>query len=390
MQKVKFYCQHILGMGHLIRSIEIVKGLIPDFQICFINGGKVIKEFQFPPEIEVINIPAVQTDSEFNELSSVDDRLTMEEVEARRKNILLETCDRFKPDILIIELYPFGRRRFSFELIPLVEKAKSLGTKIVSSVRDIVVTKQNQQRHEEKVCRLLNKYFDMLLIHGDPNFIKLDLSFSRINDVNCSVYYTGYVVQPLPEKRQITLSQPSILVSVGGGRFGHDLLECVANTAPILKNKIPHHIHLFTGPFCPEAVFQKLQNSTKTIDNISVNRYTTNLLDYMQQADLSLGMSGYNTTMNILNTGVRAMMMAFQGNNDKEQETRLAKLNKLGRVKTIDPDRLQPETFALEIVDYLQQQPIYLPLNLAGVHNTARYIKQLAGKCKQSERTIVI
>ena len=390
MQKVMFYCQHILGMGHLIRSIEIVKGLIPDFQICFINGGKVIKEFQFPPEIEVINIPAVQTDSEFNELSSVDDRLTMEEVEARRKNILLETCDRFKPDILIIELYPFGRRRFSFELIPLVEKAKSLGTKIVSSVRDIVVTKQNQQRHEEKVCRLLNKYFDMLLIHGDPNFIKLDLSFSRINDVNCSVYYTGYVVQPLPEKRQITLSQPSILVSVGGGRFGHDLLECVANTAPILKNKIPHHIHLFTGPFCPEAVFQKLQNSTKTIDNISVNRYTTNLLDYMQQADLSLGMSGYNTTMNILNTGVRAMMMAFQGNNDKEQETRLAKLNKLGRVKTIDPDRLQPETFALEIVDYLQQQPIYLPLNLAGVHNTARYIKQLAGKCKQSERTIVI
>ena len=45
MQKVMFYCQHILGMGHLIRSIEIVKGLIPDFKICFINGGKVIKEF---------------------------------------------------------------------------------------------------------------------------------------------------------------------------------------------------------------------------------------------------------------------------------------------------------------------------------------------------------
>ncbi|MEM8832341.1 MAG: glycosyltransferase [Cyanobacteria bacterium P01_G01_bin.19] len=378
MQKVMFYCQHILGMGHLIRSVEIVKGLIPDFQICFINGGKVIDEFVFPPEIEVVNIPAVQTDTEFNELRSVDDSLTMEEVEEKRTKILLNTCDRFKPDILIIELYPFGRRRFSFELIPLVEKAKSLGTKIVSSVRDIVVTKQNQVRHEEKVCKLINKYFDMLLIHGDPNFVKLNLSFSRVSDLNCPVHYTGYVVQPLPKSRQVTLDKPSILVSVGGGRFGHDLLECVANAAPILKAKIPHQIHMFTGPFCPEPVLQKLQSLTQDLDNITCDRYTTNLLDYMQQADLSIGMSGYNTTMNILSTGVKAMMMAFQGNNDKEQETRLTKLDKLGRVKMIQPQDLNPASFADDVVNYLQQEKTELPLNLSGVSNTAKCIKQLA------------
>jgi predicted glycosyltransferase len=377
MQKVMFYCQHILGMGHLIRSIEIVKGLIPDFQICFINGGKVIKEFEFPTEIEVINIPAVQTDSEFNELSPVDDRLTMEEVETKRTNILLKTCDRFQPDILIIELYPFGRRRFSFELIPLVEKAKSLGTKIVSSVRDIIVTKQNRERHEEKVCKLINKYFDLLLIHGDPNFVKLNLSFSRVNDLNCPVQYTGYVAQPLPEKRTITLDKPSILVSVGGGRFGHDLLECVANAAPILKKKIPHQIYLFTGPFCPEPVLQKLQNITKLQDNIICDRYTPNLLDYMQQADLSIGMSGYNTTMNILSTGVKAMMMAFQGNNDKEQLTRLTKLAGLGRVKMIQPQDLNPEQFAQNIIDYLQHQPTKLDLDFNGATNTADYLKKL-------------
>jgi predicted glycosyltransferase len=234
MKKVMFYCQHILGMGHLIRSVEIVRGLIPDFQICFINGGQVIEEFEFPPEIQVINIPAIKTDSEFTELAPVDDSLTMSELETIRTKILLDTCDRFQPDILIIELFPFGRRRFSFELIPLMEKAKAMGTKIVSSVRDIVVTKQNQQRHEEKVCRLINKYFDMLLIHGDPNFVKLNLSFSRVNDLTCPVHYTGYVVQPLPQT-QLIANKPIILVSVGGGRFGHDLLECVAHTAPILK-----------------------------------------------------------------------------------------------------------------------------------------------------------
>lgn len=376
MQKVMFYCQHILGMGHLIRSIEIVKGLIPDFQICFINGGKVIEEFQFPTEIEVINIPAVQTDREFNELRPVDDRFTMAELEEKRRSTLLETCDRFEPDILIIELYPFGRRRFSFELIPLVEKAKSMGTKIVSSVRDIIVTKQNQQRHEEKVCRLINQYFDMLLIHGDPNFVKLDLSFSRIKALNCPVHYTGYVVQPISRPQKI-VNKPLILVSVGGGRFGHDLLECVAKTATILKDKIPHQIQMFTGPFCPDEVSQKLRDIAKSQDNLTCDRYTPNLLDYMQQADLSIGMAGYNTTMNILSTGVKAMMMAFQGNNDKEQLTRLTKLDKLGRVKMIQPEDLKPELFAQNVIDYLQYQPTELDLDFNGATNTAYYLKQL-------------
>lgn len=376
MKKVMFYCQHILGMGHLIRSVEIVRGLIPDFQICFINGGEVIEEFEFPPEIEVINIPAIKTDSEFTELAPVDDSLTMSELETIRTKILLDTCDRFQPDILIIELFPFGRRRFSFELIPLIEKAKAMGTKIVSSVRDIVVIKQNQQRHEEKVCRLINKYFDMLLIHGDPNFVKLNLSFSRVNDLTCPVHYTGYVVQPLPQP-QLIANKPIILVSVGGGRFGHDLLECVAYTATILKDKIPHHLQVFTGAFSPDEVLVKLQQTTKNLDNITIERYTPNFLNYMQQADLSIGMGGYNTTMNILSTGVKAMMMAFQGNNDKEQETRLKKLDNLGRVKMIQPEDLNPEKFAEQIISYLQQSKTELSLNLDGVDNTRKYIKHL-------------
>jgi predicted glycosyltransferase len=375
MPKLMFYCQHILGMGHLIRSIEIVKGLIPDFQICFINGGQVIEGFEFPEGIEVINIPAVKTDTEFQELQSVDNNLTLTEVEIIRKEILLNICDRFKPDILIIELFPFGRRRFSFELIPLIEKAKQMETKIVSSVRDIVVTKQDRQRHEEKVCRLINKYFDLLLIHGDPNFVKLDLSFSRLANLNCPVYYTGYVVQPVPEPQKIF--KELILVSVGGGRFGHDLLECVAQTAPILKTKIPHHFQIFTGPFCPDTVFKKLQTLTSSQDNITVDRYTPNLLDYMQQADLSIAMSGYNTTMNILTTGVKAMMMAFQGNNDREQETRLKKLDSIGRVKMIYSEDLQPERFAKQIIEYLQQKPTNLNLDVAGVSRTNYYLKQL-------------
>ncbi|MDY7024304.1 MAG: glycosyltransferase, partial [Cyanobacteriota bacterium] len=380
-------------MGHLVRSIEIVRGLIPDFQVCFINGGQVIEAFQFPKEVEVVNIPAIKTDSEFQELRPVDSSLTLAEVEEIRKEQLLNVFNRIQPDILIIELFPFGRRRFSFELIPLVEQAKAAGTKIVSSLRDIVVTKQDQQRHEEKVCRLMNKYFDLLLIHGDPKFITLNSSFSRVDDFECAVHYTGYVTQALPSgEENNTLKfprKPFILVSVGGGRFGHDLLDCVAKTASILKDKIPHHLQIFTGPFSPDSVYNSLKDRAAKQENITVERYTSNFLSYMQNADLSIGMSGYNTTMNILSTGVKAMMMPFQGNGDLEQLTRVKKLDEIGRVRMIKPEDLEPQAFADKIINYLQESATPLSVNLDGVSNTANYLRQLVSEQLVSEQKAI-
>ena len=386
MKKVMFYCQHILGMGHLVRSREIVRGLLPEYRVCFINGGEVIKEFPFPAEVEVVNIPAVKTNTEFQGLQPVDTSLSLDEVKAMRLDKLMAVFDEFQPDLLIIELFPFGRRSFSFELIPLVEKAKTAGTKIVSSLRDIVVTKQNQERHEEKVCRLMNQYFDMLLIHGDRQFVKLEESFSRIGDLNCQVYYTGYVTEPVREvsadNKLSSAQKPMILVSVGGGRFGHELLECVAQAAPILEQALPHHIQMFTGPFMPEEVFDKLQEIVAGRTNITIDRYTSQFLEYMQQADLSISMSGYNTTMNILSTSVRAMILPFTGNNDQEQTIRAKKLEKLGRVKAISPDDLRPEKFAHQIIDYLNQQPNLMQFDFNGVANTAACIGKLFPKVK--------
>ncbi|MFQ4142688.1 glycosyltransferase family protein [Chlorogloeopsis sp. ULAP02] len=393
MQRLMFYCQHILGMGHLVRSMEIVRALTEDFQIYFINGGEIVKGFDIPAGVEVINLPAIKTDSEFQELQVVDNTFSLDEVKEIRKNRLLEIFDQLQPDILIIELFPFGRRRFSFELIPLLERVKSTksSTKVVSSLRDIVVTKQHKQvKHEEKVCHLINQYFDVLLVHGDPRFVPLEETFSRVSNLNCKIYYTGYVVQnpsvnPIltNEDREIIYSgKPMILASVGGGRFGYELLDCVVKTAPLLEKKIPHHIQVFTGPFMPEEKFNELQAMAVNTKNIRIERYTTYFLNYMKKAELSINMSGYNTTMNILTTGVRAMLLPFTGNQDREQSMRAEKLSNLGIVKLLNPSDLQPDLFAQQIIDYLQEQPKQISFDFAGVEKTAKILRQLAIKQK--------
>ena len=392
MKRLMFYCQHILGMGHLVRSMEIVRGLTSEFQICFINGGEVVEGFAIPDNVEVVNLPAIKTDSEFQELQVVDSNYTLEEVMEMRQAELLQVFDRFQPDVLMVELFPFGRRRFSFELIPLLKRAKTRGTKAVCSLRDIVVTKSDRTKHEEKVCKLMNEYFDLLLVHGDPHFQPLEETFSRVSDLKCEVQFTGYVVQPQPEAiaklENINPDKPLILVSVGGGRFGHELLDCVLDAAPILNHQIPHQIQVFTGPFMPEWKLLELQTKAAVTSNVRVDRYTPHLLSYMQKADLSISMSGYNTTMNVLTTGVRSLLLPFTGNDDQEQRIRAEKLASLGVVEVIRPSDLEPNCFARKVVFYLQQQPTQLKFDCAGVEKTAMHLKQFLNQQKTSGETV--
>lgn len=388
MKKLMFYCQHILGMGHLIRSMEIVRGLVNDFQVCFINGGEVIQNFQIPAGVTVVNLPAIKTDTEFRELRPVDESLSLEAVQETRKHSLLQQMADFQPDVLMVELFPFGRRRFSFELIPLMEAAKASGAKVVCSLRDIVVTKQDQARHEAKICRLMNQYFDQLLVHGDPKLHPLEDSFSRVDDLNCEVYYTGYVAQQ-PENHRLTLvdrwalsrQAPMILVSVGGGRFGHELLKGMVGAAEYLVNRIPHHIQIFTGPFIPESVFWQLKHMSQHCPNLHIHRYTPNLLAYMQRADLSVSMSGYNTTMNVLTTGANALMLPFKGNDDQEQTMRVQRLDELDVVQMLHTvDVAIPERLAQRVEAALNRTPQVAQFDLDGVRQTAQRVRSLAYK----------
>ncbi len=64
MDRVFFYCQHVLGIGHLVRSAEIVRELSRDCRVLFVSGGEKPDGFRFPENknIEVLQLPPLKTD----------------------------------------------------------------------------------------------------------------------------------------------------------------------------------------------------------------------------------------------------------------------------------------------------------------------------------------
>jgi predicted glycosyltransferase len=385
-KKVMFYCQHVLGMGHFIRSAEIVRRL-SEFDVYFLNGGEIIPGFELPSAVETINLPPIRADAEFRDVHTIGDGVCLDEIKAIRKKRIIDEYERVKPDILVIELFPFGRLRFADELMPLLERAKFAGgsTKVVCSLRDILVSKREQRQFEEDACRIVNRYFDLLLVHSDPRFQRLEETFPRVADLKCPVIYTGFVKQtvesgPIADLPDAGLGEKTILVSIGGGRVGVELIDCAIEAGVRMTGRLMHRMFVFTGPYLPDAEFRRLQSKVEGAPGIRLGRYTPRFISYLRRADLSISMAGYNTCMNVIATGARAIVYPFTGNNNEEQSIRAEKLSALGIVNVIRPRHLKPETLAEMIVRVLSKpEPVVgIPvLDLDGAGKTAVELAKL-------------
>jgi len=377
--KVLMYCQHVLGIGHMVRSTEVARAVAREADVTFISGGAPVDGFPFPPSVTLVQLPAIQTDQEFGSLDSCESSHTLEELQGLRREQILDLFARIRPDVLVIELFPFGRKRFAFELIPLLERARKpdAGTLVVCSLRDILVEKSDQARHEERVCRIVNTYFHMILVHGDPAFQKLDGTFRRVDDLQCEIRYTGFVQQEQPVlTNQWPSSEPSIVASIGSGRYrqGQLLLESIIGAAAILKQELPHCFRIFAGPFIPDDVWEHLTRLAHHVTNVQIKKYSPEFPGFLKQADLSISMGGYNTMMNILATRIRSLVYPYTANDDQEQQIRARRLESLGVVELLHPNLLASEILARKIAAILAKEPTKQPFDMDGAANTARIL----------------
>ncbi|MEZ5419015.1 MAG: hypothetical protein R2708_16990 [Vicinamibacterales bacterium] len=117
-----FYCQHSVGMGHLVRSSALAERLAEAFDVVFLNGGAVPAGLFFPARVRRVDLPPIAM-REDNAIVAIDPGLTAAEALAVRRDRMLALLAAERPDVLLVELYPFGRRKFEPEPLPLLEAA---------------------------------------------------------------------------------------------------------------------------------------------------------------------------------------------------------------------------------------------------------------------------
>lgn len=348
---ILYYCQHVLGVGHFFRTLEICRAL-QDHRVTLVSGGPRIAA-DLPEHVEMLQLPELRMDENFGALLTADPALPLPAVQARRRTLLSRAFSGVQPAVLVVELYPFGRKAFRFELDPLLQDiAQNTGTRcrVLCSLRDILVEKKDPAAYEAQVVKHLNRYFDALLIHADPDVVRLSETFSRLGDVRIPVVYTGFVSPRPPPgarsrlRRELGLREDDrlIVASAGGGGVGYSLLRAVLAAFACLDSSRHWFLQIFSGPFMPAAEFDALRAAA--CENIRVERFTAHFLSYLAAADLSVSMAGYNTCMNILAADVPALVYPFAQN--REQRLRAQRLMPFSRMELIGDAELAPRRLA--------------------------------------------
>jgi predicted glycosyltransferase len=373
-----FYCQHSLGMGHLVRALTLAETLAEKFAVVLLNGGRFPDNTTPPDGIEIINLPPLGM-AEDNTLYSQDDKYSLIEAQFLRKQIILATFKVYHPQAIFIELFPFGRKKFAGELLPLLKAAKRSDNNpiVLCSLRDIMVNaRKDQVRHDDRARWLVDRYFDAVLVHSDPKFASLEESFRPSRPLNKPVFYTGFVL-PRGEAQQLNIRQRQLIVSAGGGMVGAPLFQVAIKAQALLWENLKLSMTLVAGPFLPEADWFKLQAQATDRPGLTLHRYVPNMTDLLASHSISVSQCGYNTVMDILKSGIAALVVPFAQGQEDEQTNRAERLSQLGLLRSVTAESLDVDRFVTEVEQLLNFTPNSAALDVDGAARSADIIYEL-------------
>ncbi|MBT8435050.1 MAG: glycosyl transferase [Gammaproteobacteria bacterium] len=304
------YVQHLLGIGHLQRSLYLAAGLArQNFRVELVSGG-MPREMTIPETVKLRQLPPVYSpDGSFSRLLDADGKDIDDDWRARRQQNLLAFFESFSPQALITETFPFGRRMMRFELIPLLEAARRSVdcVQVITSIRDILQPKTKPGRNEE-ICALIDQYYDHVLVHGDRNIISLADSFALAAHIDKKVSYSGYICAPGHQLAPVGEGVDEVLVSAGGSVTGLEILKTAIAAKPLSRlNKL--HWRILVSPSIEDSQFRALQQIAGAGFQIERNR--PDFSDLVKRARRSISQAGYNTVTDILNSDTAAVLFHY-------------------------------------------------------------------------------
>jgi predicted glycosyltransferase len=370
---VLFHVQHLLGIGHLQRTLRIAEALVDyGLTVAVVSGG-MPASLPVHPEIRLVQLPPVRSrDARFELIDEAGEPLD-EALRRRRRDALLAAFDIARPDAVVIEGFPFARRAFRFELDALIAAARGVRASVICSVRDIIVMRDDAERRRQAVARV-RRDFDAVLVHGDPALVPFVASFPAAPEIADRLIYTGYVAPARSAPTAAGAGCDQVIVSAGGGAAGHALLRAAlaARRAGCLADS---PWLLLAGINLPDAEFDGLCREAPA--GVEIVRFAPDLPELLRRCRVSLSQAGYNTVLEILAARAHAVLVPFAAERETEQLLRAERLSALGAVEILRGHELSPANLAAAIERAAARDPAPVAIDTGGAARSARIIAEI-------------
>jgi predicted glycosyltransferase len=373
--RVFFIVQHLLGIGHVMRSKRITKALLDaGFEVDIILGGTQTPA-TFPEGAKCFQLsPYKAGPGGFSDLVDENNNSVDEIYKQDRLAQLLALLQARSPHIIFTEAFPFARHQLDFEFIPLLEAAQKMTPKpyIACSVRDLLHKKVAPGR-DERTVELLRRYYDFVFLHADPDFADLSGTFRFADEISDLTHYTGLVTPDEDGRR--TGQAYDVVVSAGGGAVGKPLFEA-ALQAMQLTRYAKDKWGFITGPNLPQETVQMLKSAARP--NLIVEHFRPDFSAMLKDTKVLVSQSGYNTSSDILRAGCRSVLVPYVQEGLTEQTDRANLFEQRGlsvHLAEVDMDAKSLAAAIDKAGEMPPPEPDQIP-NLNGAFETARILQK--------------
>ena len=260
--RLLLYCQHSVGMGHLVRSLVLADALTTRFEVVLLSGGAVPADVPVPPAVRLVQLPPLGHDDGY-ELVSRDPRWSLEEAQRLRVERILGEVQAVRPAVVLVELFPFGRRKFAFELLPMLEACWALSPRPVDPLQRARhprrVRGATRLRHDEQASAVANRWFDGVLVHADPRFARLEESFAPHTPLAVPVHYTGFVTRPAGTGPAAAWRREGCACPPAAGWWAGSCSPSLSEPRRPMLDELGLDTTIVTGPFLPAEELADLE-----------------------------------------------------------------------------------------------------------------------------------
>jgi len=371
--RVFLWVQHLFDAGPLIRVAHLARYLASrGWDVDLVSGGPPMRGLDIGGA-RLHQLPPVRAaDATHSRLVYVDGKPLDDSIKAMRRDLLLRLFAGADPHVLILEHFPFGRRRFQWELGPTLIAAtkSSMRPAIVSSVREILVERRPER--EADTVAAIEQVFDSVLVHGDPRLIGLESSFGGVSRIADKIFYTGYVGGAASSgKTAPGLGQNEILVSAGSGASGTKLAAAAADAAKTMQYE-RHWRIMLDGGAGPRA-FRKLRALAP--EWVSIEPARPDIRNMLARCALSVSHADYNTVVDILAAGARAILVP-SNDHETEQALRAQCLVDRGLAHVVPEALLTPGRLASVVAEAVDAPKSIRKVKIDGEATTERFLSR--------------
>ena len=369
---------HLLGVGHLARMAALGRALAAEgWRTVVASGGRPNSTVRIDG-CDLVQLPPLHCiGADFGTLLMSDGQPADEAYLAHRTEMLIDVFDRARPDVLITELFPFGRRSLAGEFEAVLQRAQAQVPRpaVLCSIRDVLNPPSKPEKAQSALTRL-TAYYDGVLFHGDSDIVPLSASWPATKDLMRRVRDTGYLHDGgrLSEDEG-TDGCDEILVSGGGSTASLPLARATLAGAAKLPTR---RWRLLVGQGVPEVDFTELRAAAPA--NLIVERARPDFPLLLRRAALSISQAGYNTVLDLAAAGARALLVPFAEGGEREQTLRASELERRGLARVIPTEEIDGDRLAATAADLLgQPRPDWSGIARHGATRAVRLVDEFAG-----------